>query len=146
MSRSGNFALIESLDLISRKIWVIEKSWHFHTVFTKKELFPRTFCCENNFEKMTNHLFFAFFRCDYPVSTSWYYWIPYLIFRTWYFNFAYLSNCSVRPNPNGSAEPSVNFGRTGSAELFGQIAELPNLKITPFWRKKLQFSVKFESF
>ena len=51
---------------------------------------------------------------------------------------------SVRPIPNGSAEPSVKSGRTGSAELFGQIAEPPNLKNTWFWRKKWSFSVKFE--
>ena len=34
-----------------------------------------------------------------------------------------MNTTSVRPNPNGSAEPSVDCGRTGSAELFGQIAE-----------------------
>ena len=29
----ADFALLESPELISRKIWVIEKSWNFHTVF-----------------------------------------------------------------------------------------------------------------
>ena len=46
---------------------------------------------------------------------------------------------SVRPNPNGSAEPSVNYGRTSSAELFGQIAEPPNRKNTPILREKTSF-------
>ena len=45
------------------------------------------------------------------------------------------ATASVRPNPNGSAEPSVNFRRTGSAEPFGQFAELPNLKKRHFDEK-----------
>ena len=31
----ADFALLESPKLISRKIWVIEKSWNFHTVLVK---------------------------------------------------------------------------------------------------------------
>ena len=53
---------------------------------------------------------------------------------------------SVRPNPNGSAEPSVNFRRIGSAELFGQFAELPNLKNTSFWRKNTLFTPNLSRF
>ena len=41
---------------------------------------------------------------------------------------------SVWPNPNGSAEPSVDYGRT------------PNMKKMSFWlKKKLPFSVKLLS-
>ena len=29
----ADFALLESPKLISRKVWVIEKSWNFHTVY-----------------------------------------------------------------------------------------------------------------
>ena len=32
MIKPADFALLESQKLISRKIWVIEKSWNFHTV------------------------------------------------------------------------------------------------------------------
>ena len=36
----ADFPLLESLKLISRKIWVIEKSWNFHTVQWKVKIFP----------------------------------------------------------------------------------------------------------
>ena len=32
MAKTASFALLESTKLISRKIWVIGKSWNFHTV------------------------------------------------------------------------------------------------------------------
>ena len=35
------FALIESWKLISRKIWVVEKLWNFHTVFGNFQFFKK---------------------------------------------------------------------------------------------------------
>ena len=38
--KTADFALLQSLNQISRKIWVIEKSWNFHTVVWKLLNFP----------------------------------------------------------------------------------------------------------
>ena len=58
----ADFALLKSPKLISRKIWVIEKSWNFHTVFT-------FFVCSCLFT-----IFYFFFRLhvgqyDFPQRT-----------------------------------------------------------------------------
>ena len=39
MAKMAVFELLESTKLISRKIWVIEKSWNFHTVVDKSNVF-----------------------------------------------------------------------------------------------------------
>ena len=36
----ADFALLKSQKLISRKIWVVEKLWHFHTV-ELSEVYPQ---------------------------------------------------------------------------------------------------------
>ena len=37
--KCADFALLESLQLISRKIWMRKKSWHFYTVLDQDEKF-----------------------------------------------------------------------------------------------------------
>ena len=42
--KKGSFSLQESSKLISRKIWVIEKSWNFHTVISTQANLQFSFC------------------------------------------------------------------------------------------------------